>query len=292
MKKKGIALCFIGVALAPLLLVLCLHVGIAVGSYLSLDINLPEQRAVDWFIFAGSYLGGAMTLMGVLATLRHERRLYRHEVALDAIWEEQRNIADVLSGLDLYDPFICYTGLKATAVACDRGQSPDFSEIRCRIGEGVRRVSRSAIDLQLRTDIAVPLNCSNCDRHCRLNEVKGEYLSLHQRISAAIMEALLELEQLAAEISGNAIQDQLIIEYRNHIRTCRESGILPEYSDADIEEAKGRKADVAHRMSRIEGKLEELSGIRSNEYQRLVQLSKEYSSIRMRNAARQLDSAK
>ena len=56
----------VGIVAAPFVLMLFLHIGIAVGQYFKIDINVPNIAAADWFMFAGSYLGGAMTLLGYI----------------------------------------------------------------------------------------------------------------------------------------------------------------------------------------------------------------------------------
>lgn len=65
----------LGIATAPFILMLCLHLGLAIQRYFRFNINVPNVEAADWFMFAGSYLGGAMTLLGVIVTLKYERIL-------------------------------------------------------------------------------------------------------------------------------------------------------------------------------------------------------------------------
>lgn len=65
-----------GVIAAPFLLMLLLHLGIAVSEYTGFNFNIEGINAADWFMFAGSYLGGAITLGGVVLTLKHERKVH------------------------------------------------------------------------------------------------------------------------------------------------------------------------------------------------------------------------
>ena len=51
-----------GVVAAPFVLMILLHLGIAIFEYTGFNFNIQGVDAPDWFIFAGSYMGGVMTL--------------------------------------------------------------------------------------------------------------------------------------------------------------------------------------------------------------------------------------
>ena len=86
MKNKLSKWWFLAVLAIPLFLMLCLHIGIALGNYFGININVPNVDASTWFIFCGSYLGGIMTLAGVMVTLKHERGIRQYEKGTD--WEK------------------------------------------------------------------------------------------------------------------------------------------------------------------------------------------------------------
>ena len=79
MKNKLSKWWFLVVLAIPFFLMLCLHIGIALGNYFGININVPNVDASTWFIFCGSYLGGTMTLAGVMITLKHERSIHQYE---------------------------------------------------------------------------------------------------------------------------------------------------------------------------------------------------------------------
>ena len=88
-KNKAPKWWLLAIVATPLLLMLCLHIGIALGQYFGININVPGIGAADWFLFAGSYLGGAMTLLGVVATLKHERSIHHHQLMIESIEKEK-----------------------------------------------------------------------------------------------------------------------------------------------------------------------------------------------------------
>ena len=59
MKRKKQIYLGIGIFIIPFFIMICLHIGIALGRYFNININVPEITAADWFMFAGSYLGGS-----------------------------------------------------------------------------------------------------------------------------------------------------------------------------------------------------------------------------------------
>ena len=88
MKNKRLWWWILGIATAPFILMLCLHLGLAIQQYFRFNINVPNVEAADWFMFAGSYLGGAMTLLGVIVTLKYERRLNQHQQRIQSSEKE------------------------------------------------------------------------------------------------------------------------------------------------------------------------------------------------------------
>lgn len=106
---------FLIVIVIPFLLMFCLHVGIALGSYFGININVPNVDASTWFIFCGSYLGGTMTLAGVMITLRHERSIHQYEKALESIEKERNGLGKVICELNLFAPSILLSAVQRFA---------------------------------------------------------------------------------------------------------------------------------------------------------------------------------
>lgn len=96
MKNKLSKWWFLIVIAIPFLLMLCLHIGIALGNYFDLNINVPNVDASTWFIFCSSYLCGTMTLVGVMVTLRHERSIHQYEKSLESIDKERESLGKAI----------------------------------------------------------------------------------------------------------------------------------------------------------------------------------------------------
>lgn len=108
MKNKLSKWWFLVVLAIPFLLMLCLHIGIALGNYFGVNINVPNVDASTWFIFCGSYLGGTMTLAGVMLTLRHERNIHQYEKSMDSIEKEKDALGKAICNLNVFAPSILY----------------------------------------------------------------------------------------------------------------------------------------------------------------------------------------
>lgn len=88
----------------PFILMLCLHIGIALGNYFGITINVPNVDASTWFTFASSYLGGSMTLVGVMFTLRYERKVQHYEETLRNIEIEKDKLGRAICELNIFHP--------------------------------------------------------------------------------------------------------------------------------------------------------------------------------------------
>lgn len=73
MRNKKSLWWIVAVIIMPFVVMLRLHIGIALGNYFHININVPNVDAATWFMFSGSYLGG------VIITLRHERNIHQYE---------------------------------------------------------------------------------------------------------------------------------------------------------------------------------------------------------------------
>lgn len=77
MKKKLSKYWFLVILIAPFFLMFCFHIGLALGAYFGISINADDISTKDWFAFAGSYLGGVMTLIYVHLKDSHQMFLFR-----------------------------------------------------------------------------------------------------------------------------------------------------------------------------------------------------------------------
>ena len=149
MKKNKAPKWWLLAIVATPLLMLCLHIGIALGQYFGININVPGIGAADWFLFAGSYLGGAMTLLGVVATLKHERSIHRHQLMIESIEKEKALLNSIVARLDFFAPSICYTEFASALSICEWNKHPDFSSVRRRIAESMSSLNQASTDLLL-----------------------------------------------------------------------------------------------------------------------------------------------
>ena len=104
MKNRFFKWWLLVIAFIPFILMLCLHIGIALGDYFGININIPGVNASDWFTFASGYLGGVMTLVGVVITLRYERNVQRYEEKLNYIEKEKENWGRAICELNIFAP--------------------------------------------------------------------------------------------------------------------------------------------------------------------------------------------
>ena len=65
---------------------------------------------------------------------------------------------------------------------------------------------------------------------------------------------------------------------------CLAKGVVSIYTEKDIQTAEREKKDLTVQKAILEQKLSEVSQLSQNEFDQLLRLSREYSSIKLQNA--------
>lgn len=191
MKNRRIIWWIIVIALAPFVLMLLLHIGIALQQYFKFNINVPNIHAAEWFMFAGSYLGEAMTLFGVIIILRHERKLHQHQLVIESSEKERERLFAIISKLDVFAPSACHLDFTSAMCFKEWNKRPDFSAVRRRIIETLRELNQSNQELQLETEMcSVQVNCAKCKHPCKLPEIRNEFQSVYAYVNKYLFDTL------------------------------------------------------------------------------------------------------
>lgn len=274
MKNKRLFWWIVWIILTPFILMILLHAGIAIQQYFKFDFNVPHIAAADWFMFAGSYLGGAMTLLGVMATLKHERNIHRHQLMLDAIHKEQDALSNIISNLNVFIPLACNAEITSALNNQCIDQKPDLSEANRRIMEEMSLLLRSKAELHLQTNMycASP-QCEKCKKPCRLPEVKGEFRQIYDTVYNGLYDAYAKLNILISAITHNSECEQQI----RHVA---------EYTEKDIEKLKSQKQDVEEVQTQSFQALQVVAEFDKKEIVQMISLVREYTAILETNAAR------
>ncbi|WP_294527480.1 hypothetical protein [uncultured Allofournierella sp.] len=273
-----------GVITAPFLLMILLHLGIAVFEYTGFNFNIKGVTAADWFMFAGSYLGGAITLGGVVLTLRHERKVHQHQINIDAINKEKEFLSNVVCGLDIYAPSsILYhfwelektnTGYKGT----------DIAEIQRMIADQQRKLSQGKMTLFINTDVYFQFsNCTNCKIPCRLADCCKEFKEIYEKISGRIYDNFILMDSYISQCEINAIRDAMIQQCRLE-NSQSPLGQESPHSEEEIQELESKKKDVSESIEKLKNGIAEIAQYGQNEIPQLGNLIREYYSIRCQNA--------
>lgn len=273
----------LGVIVAPLFLMLLLHLGIAVSEYTGFNFNIEGIDAADWFMFAGSYLGGAITLGGVVLTLKHERKVHQHQISIEAIRKEKELLSGIVCKLDIYAPsFILYhfwelektnTGYKGTEVA----------EVHRMIADQKRKLSQGKMNLFVNTDIYSPFsNCTGCKTPCKLAERCKEFREVYEKISQKIYDSFTLMDSYVSQCETNAIRDAMIQQYRLENSQSPLGQKCP-HSEQEIQEIEFKKKDVSESIEKLRESIAQIAQYGQNEIPKLANLTREYYSIKCQN---------
>lgn len=166
------------VVLIPFILMFGLHIGIALGNYFGININVPNVDASTWFLFAGSYLGGVMTLAGVVITLKHEQKLHQYEKSLDNIDKEKERLGKAICELNMFAPSILYRKFMVIQPTQDGYNPTEIAAIGANILEEMAKINKLKQETLFFTDIYTMT--AGCKKACRIKEILPEFQKIYE----------------------------------------------------------------------------------------------------------------
>ena len=285
MKNKLSKWWFLVVLAIPFLLMLCLHIGIALGNYFGININVPNVDASTWFIFCSSYLGGTMTLAGVMITLKHERSIHQYEKVLETIEKEKDGLGKVICELNLFAPSILYQRFNCLRITSTGYDSVEVAAIRQQLAEEMQKINTVKLKAMFFTDIyAVLPGCSTCKNPCRLPTILPEFQKTYEKISNRIFTLLELIDSYIAICDRNAIKRALIINCQQLNQQLQLQGQPPKYNEAELRGYESEIINVESQKNDIIAALTEVSKYSQAEIPQLNALAREYIATKQQNA--------
>lgn len=153
MKKKFYMLVLI---ILPLTLMFLLHMCIAIGNYLNISININNVFAKDWFMFYASYLGGCMTLVGVIFSMSNERKLSQFQIGMEAIEKEKMKLASLINQINVFLPVTILQHFLGLAILKDGYDAKEIAIIRRMIIDELNNIFIAKREMLLLTSIYIP----------------------------------------------------------------------------------------------------------------------------------------
>ncbi len=272
-----------GVVAAPFVLMILLHLGIAIFEYTGFNFNIQGVDAPDWFIFAGSYMGGVMTLVGVILTIHYQRKSNFKQQKFTEILKERETLGNIISRLDLLGPSGCYQEY-TSLVSAEYAQIPNLSNIRRNIVDKMGILNQLRAEINLSTDImAMPTECASCNHQCRLISLRPEFQVLYTTVNQNLLDAYAALDTfIVASLNNCLIEERKLISMQQNYAAQSQGKAIP-YTQSFFNELDSRKIHTKDLEQKVRDKLNIITGMNSNEYVRLITLCREYSFIKIQN---------
>lgn len=285
MKNKLSKWWFLVVLAIPFLLMFCLHIGIALGNYFGININVPNVDASTWFIFCGSYLGGTMTLAGVMLTLRHERNIHQYEKSMDSIEKEKDALGKAICDLNVFAPNTLYQQFNSLYITSKGYDPAEVATIRQQLSEEMRKINALKLETLFFTDIyAMTAGCSACKKPCRVQSILPEFQKIYEKVGSKLFELLQIVDAYVVVSVSNALYQALITNCQQSNQRHQALGQPPEYSEAEIEIHKNKIIDIEPQRENLLALMNEVSKYNQNEIQQLSALAREYITTKQQNA--------
>ena len=273
------------VIIIPFLVMFCLHIGIALGSYFGININVPNVDASTWFIFCGSYLGGAMTLAGVMLTLRYERNIHQYEKSMDSINKEKDALGKAICDLNVFAPSALYQQFNGLHITSKGYDSVEVAAIRQQLSEEMQKINALKQETLFFTDIyAMTARCSTCKKPCKIQSILPEFQKIYEKVGSKLFELLQMIDTYVAVCVSNALYQALVTNCQQSNQQRQVLGQQPEYSEAEIENHKSKIIDIEPQRKNLLAIMEEVSQYNQKEIQQLSALAREYIAVKQQNA--------
>lgn len=265
----------------PFILMLCLHIGIALGNYFGISINIPNVDAATWFTFASSYLGGSMTLVGVMFTLRYERKVQHYEETLRNIEIEKDKLGKAICELNLFAPSNLYQQFNSLSLTPNWYNSAEVASIRQRLAEEKQKINKEKLETLYFTDMyMMTAGCSACKKPCRIQTILPEFQKLYETVGSNIFNLLDKIDHYIAVCENNARFRYCI----NEFQQCKLYGITPKYDEVTILGFEKAIVNVEPMEKEILTAMTEISNYNNKEIQQLLNLAREYIAVKKQNA--------
>ena len=201
----------------PFALMLGLHVTIALGNYFGVNINIDGVTAKDWFIFASSYLGGAMTLIGVMLTLKYERALQKRDEEIKNIELEQKNMGEILCKLDFLAPYDIIQDFYSLLNVPGKGyDSRSIALIKSKIIKETSNIHKLRVELTVATDIySKAINCPLGSNDCDITDVKLKFCELYDKVTFKLLDVLQQIKLYVEKEYNNSLYNVLIYNFNS-----------------------------------------------------------------------------
>jgi len=245
------------IAILPFAIMILLHIGIFINKLTNINFNIPNISAADWFIFAGSYLGGVITLGGVILTIKHERTINLKQVRLSEVFQEKEKLGEILSKVNLYAPEAYYQ--EYSSITETQSSNENLSSIRKALVEEKGILSSLRNEFIFSTNVWINAKAYNeSEQKCELNMVSHEIVELYNKINSILFNTYITF-------------DDLISLYQS--RENFEKNITEKHADyCDI--------DVFDKNTELMIQLDIIRNMEYNEYEKLITLCKKYIEIK------------
>jgi hypothetical protein len=285
MKNKLSKWWFLVVLAIPFLLMLCLHIGIALGNYFGVNINVPNVDASTWFIFCGSYLGGTMTLAGVMITLKHERSIHQYEKVLDSIDKEKDALGKAVCNLNIFAPSTIYQRFNSLRITNEGYNSAEVAAIRQQLAEEMQKINAAKLEAMLFTDAyIIPAGCTNCKTPCRIPTILPEFQKTYEKVENRTFTLLQMIDSYIVICNQNALRKALIANCQQANQQCQAFGQPPKYDESEIKRYENEIINTESQQNEIIVAITEIGKYTQMEIPQLTALVREYVAVKQKNA--------
>lgn len=244
------------ISILPIVLMLFLHLGIAISQYVGITFNINGVTAKDWFMFMGNYLGGAVTLIGIVLTIKHTQNVHKHQLVNANIDKENDEIADAISKLNTYESINIYNTF---LIIAGKGvlNAYDCLVVNDRINSVKSNINSSKMRIMLSTDIMSDnFNCVTCKNPCGLKKIAPDFAKIYNEVSQTMFDTLGKIDKYRMLLERLVMTNEIISTNLYQ---------LPETIEL---------SDLCNKCS----------GYMQNEIPQLIALSKSYIFIKRENA--------
>lgn len=284
MKNKRYVWWIVALVLAPVLVTLVIWSALFLLEYFNIDFDIPFTSANDWFMFFGSYFGAALTMVGVLLTIKHEKNIKKYEKAIHDIEKEEELLKQCILSISPMIPLMLYQRFIGLEISKDGYSANDVAAIRHDSASEYSKIGNARTCLECFTSMKHTTGCVDCNQKCKLGSIEKEFMVLYFKMTDCIFDSLDAINAYIEKQVQN-VQYRIIVNLCNRINdNCVSIGKPPCYAEEDIQEYSSEIVDIEPMHKEIQEKIENSIDFHRSNISKLIQLSKDYIELKMEHA--------
>jgi len=206
-----VALLLLGI---PFVTMGLINIGNSVFSVTGHKINPEGINNAEIFMFWGSYLGGVVTLLGVVMTIQYSRKTHFHQMEIEKLNEERAHFSTAITKLNSLAISKIWESFRALYIGTEGYNDADIFNLKQMIIHEREQICAARVELSMNTFILDESEkCLKCQKQCDIQQISAEFREQYYDTESKLYDCLSVINNVIEISVANARYRMLV--YKN-----------------------------------------------------------------------------